>query len=592
MDTAEARAEAALRRDATLEAVAFAAQRFLQDPDWESIVPHLLRRLGEAAGVSRVYLFENHQAGERIRTTLRGQWLASESFRRMEPGAELGFDGFERWVTILGRGDVVAGRASEFPRSERGPLSDHGIRSILLAPLSVAGGWWGYMGFDDCEEDRVWTQVEIDALRAAVGTLGAAIERERSDRRLRETEARYRDLVEKVAVITYIDAEDATTRTWPTTRYVSPQIETILGYAPSEWLEDPNLWLSVLHPEDREAALAADEIHYRTGEPLRSEYRVVAKDGSAVWIRDHATILVDADGTRISQGVLIDITESKRAEQQVREAEARYRDLVEHIPAVTYRESLEADPELFYVSPQISVIFGYTPQEWTWTPGFWRDHIHPDDRDRIMAIDQETNETGGPFTVEYRFRRADGTYAWIQDQATLVGPEHGMRFWQGFMLDVTERREAEAALAEAEARYRGVVENIPAVTYRESATPDPDLLYLSPQVADVFGYTVEEWTGTPHFWRDHMHPDDRDRVLAHDRETDETGEPYAIEYRFQAPDGRYVWVHDQATARRIRRRAAVLAGLHVRRDGAQARRRPPSRRRRRGSGRWSSRCRS
>jgi len=59
MDTAEARAEAALRRDATLEAVAFAAQRLLQDPDWESLVPHLLRRLGEATDVSRVYLFEN-----------------------------------------------------------------------------------------------------------------------------------------------------------------------------------------------------------------------------------------------------------------------------------------------------------------------------------------------------------------------------------------------------------------------------------------------------------------------------------------------------------------------------------------------------
>ncbi|MGH2635395.1 MAG: PAS domain-containing protein [Actinomycetota bacterium] len=683
MDTAEARAEAALRRDATLEAVAFAAQRFLQDADWEASVPRVLLRLGEATDVSRVYLFEN-RPGDPPRTALRAQWVEDESLRRLDVGAELGFEGLDRWVRVLGRGDVVHGRVDEFPLSERGTLIEHAIRSILIAPVLVEGGWWGYVGFDDCRRDRVWTQVEIDALRAAAGTLGAAIERERSDRRLRETEARYRRLVEEVPAISYIDAEDASTQTW-TARYLSPQIESVLGYAPETALHDPAFLPSILHPEDRERALAAEAHHRRTGEPMHSEYRLIADDGSAVWFRDQATVLVDAEGTRLSQGVLIDITESKRAEQQlteaearyrqivertpaityqehatkeysadgsviymspqveeilgypaegwreipafwmqvmhpddldavlaeaertalsgepyhqeyrmiaadgrvvwfrdeavlirdergdpsiwhgmmvdvterkeaeeqVREAEARYRDLVENIPAVTYRESLHADPELFYVSPQVEDVFGYRPEQWTWTPGFWLDHIHPDDRERVAAVNQRTNETGEPFSVEYRFRRADGTYAWIQDQATLVGPEEGQRFWQGFMLDVTERRETEAALAEAEARYRALVEQVPVVIYTQAIDPDDpsvtNTIYISPRTEEMLGYTVEETIATGALWRDLLHPDDRERVLSADAAGNETGDDFAMEYRMVRKDGRIVWVHDEAT---------------------------------------------
>jgi GAF domain-containing protein len=97
---------------------------------------------------------------------------------------------------MLGRGDVVHGLVAAFPESERAALTRYGIRSIVLAPVAT-GTWWGYVGFDACDEDREWTRVEIDALRAFAGTLGAAIERERSERRLREAEASYRRLVEQ-----------------------------------------------------------------------------------------------------------------------------------------------------------------------------------------------------------------------------------------------------------------------------------------------------------------------------------------------------------------------------------------------------------
>ncbi len=130
------------------------------------------------------------------------------------------------------------------------------------------------------------------------------------------------------------------------------------------------------------------------GEPFRAEYRLRAADGRWVWVHDEAVRVLDEDGHPMFwQGVLVDITRTKKAESQLREAEARYRVLVEHIPAVVYTESPDADPAKFYISPQVESLFGYTPREWTWTPDFWIDRIHPDDREGALARDEEADRT-------------------------------------------------------------------------------------------------------------------------------------------------------------------------------------------------------
>jgi PAS domain S-box-containing protein len=168
-----------------------------------------------------------------------------------------------------------------------------------------------------------------------------------------------------------------------------------------------------------------------------------------------------------------------------------------------------------------------------------------------MAHDRETNATGTPFSVDYRFRRADGTYVWIQDQASLIGPLDGERFWQGFMLDITQRKEAEAALAEAEERFRLLVEQVPVVIYTQAIdAEDPTLtntIYISPRTEAMLGYTVEETIETGGLWRDLLHPDDRERVLEADAAGNASGENFQMDYRMIHRDGHVVWVHDEAT---------------------------------------------
>ena len=142
---------------------------------------------------------------------------------------------------------------------------------------------------------------------------------EQTSRQVLEASSRLRVLVEHVPAAVYIDMADPAVSDGGRLAYMSPQINGILGYRPEELVDDPELWPSRIHPDDREAAIAAYEAHWRTGEPLRAEYRMLRRDGTEVWLRDEAFGMPDdtQSGRQVSQGLLVDITDRKRLESKL-----------------------------------------------------------------------------------------------------------------------------------------------------------------------------------------------------------------------------------------------------------------------------------
>src|SRR6266576_1061039 len=137
--------------------------------------------------------------------------------------------------------------------------------------------------------------------------------------KLGEAEASYRTLVEQLPAIVYT-AEFGSGGEW---RYVSPRIESILGFSPQEWLADPDQWFRQLHPEDRDRVLAEESLSKESGEPLSSEYRMLTRDGRPRWFRDEAAVVKDdADSPLFLQGVMYDVTDRRRAENEVRSLNA------------------------------------------------------------------------------------------------------------------------------------------------------------------------------------------------------------------------------------------------------------------------------
>ena len=120
-------------------------------------------------------------------------------------------------------------------------------------------------------------------------------------------------MIERGPAITYIDGIEESAPTI----YVSPQVTELLGYTPEEWIEDPEMWPRLVHPDDRTRALAENARHNETGEPFRLEYRMFAKDGHVVWVHDEAMMVRDERGMpRYSHGVIMDISDRKRTEEQ------------------------------------------------------------------------------------------------------------------------------------------------------------------------------------------------------------------------------------------------------------------------------------
>ena len=129
----------------------------------------------------------------------------------------------------------------------------------------------------------------------------------------RESETRYKTLLESIPTITYINSNDVDA----TTQYVSPQVRELLGYSQAEFLKDRTLWKKILHPDDREKVLLENAITVQSGEPFQVEYRLLTRDGQIVWVRDQAILVHNSEGRpEYWLGVWTDITSRKQAEQE------------------------------------------------------------------------------------------------------------------------------------------------------------------------------------------------------------------------------------------------------------------------------------
>jgi PAS domain S-box-containing protein len=535
------------RQDAILRAVGFAAERFLRTSAWEESIDEVLARLGRAAGASRAYVYENTtgEHGEPL-MSMRYEWVAEGIESLMEDETSLSYPyrpDFERWERELGAGRTFSGPISEFPETEREMLASADIVSTAFVPIRPGGETWGFVGFDDCREPRTWSQAEMDALRTAAETLSAAIAREQAEDEVRETQAKYRTLVEQIPAITYMTSYGE----FQTPQYVSPQVEALLGFSAEEWIATPGMWRSRIHPDDRERVIAEDERTERSGQLFVQEYRMIARDGTVVWVSDEAVLLRDTDGNPLFwQGVRMDVTARKLAEQQLREAEEKYRTLVERIPAITYTAVMGEGAPWLYVSPQVESILGYTQEEWVENPRIWLEQIHPDDVERVMAEENESRDTLRPLVSEYRMVTRDGRVVWLRDEAEVIMDLDGKpQFMSGVMLDITDRKTAEDQLRETEAKYRAMVEHIPAVLYIDKPDDAMTPVYVSPQIETMLGVTAQEYIDDD-VWEEYLHPEDRERAIEESRIGALGTEPFSVEYRLCRRDGREMWIRDEA----------------------------------------------
>jgi diguanylate cyclase (GGDEF)-like protein/PAS domain S-box-containing protein len=304
-----------LGRETILKAVGSAAEELFRGETLEGSVPKMLEALGRATGADRVYVFENSYVDEdRMLTSQRFEWVDKGINPQIGNPAlqnlDLRASGFGRWMELLSRNAVVRGQVHEFPEAERALLQAQDISSILVVPIFSRTEWWGFMGFDETKWEREWSPPEQDALWAAAGLLGAAIERQRAEQALNQSEARYRAIVgDQIDLISRFKPDGQIT-------FANDAFKDYFGWD-DETLEDKNIWETM-----------TDENRYRLRMKIGSltqdnpaattKSKNINADGSLRWQEWTDRGIFDDDGNLIEiQAVGRDIDEQERLRREI-----------------------------------------------------------------------------------------------------------------------------------------------------------------------------------------------------------------------------------------------------------------------------------
>jgi PAS domain S-box-containing protein len=276
-----------------------------------------------------------------------------------------------------------------------------------------------------------------------VGVSADISDRKHMEAELRERERRYRTISDLTSDYVYsiqVDVDGSTRSLWATRAFVR-----ITGYTREE-VQAIGGWQGLIHPDDMPSAYERQHLLLQGQADVR-DLRIVTKQGETRWIRDYAAPEWDEQQQRIVSiiGAAQDITERKQAEQALREAEVRYRSLVERIPAITYITSLDEPHRTLYISPQVEHILGFPISDWLSGRDLWAEQLHPEDRERMYQLIQDASLHHKPFKAEYRMIGRDGRIHWFRDESVLVQSQaQGRSVLQGVAFDITEQKRAEA----------------------------------------------------------------------------------------------------------------------------------------------------
>jgi len=349
---------------------------------------------------------------------------------------------------------------------------------------------------------------------------------------LRESEERFRAAVRAVQGVLWTnDAEGRMTGEQPGWSALTGQArEQYEGYG----------WASAVHPEDAEASVQAWNEAVAERRTFVFEHRVRRADGRWGRYSIRAVPLIGDDGSvREWVGVHTDVTDLRQAEQALRESEENYRHAAELNPQVAWTAT--PDGQLDRVAERW--------REWTGTSGLgdtWGQGLHPDDLASTTEAWVRSVATGVPYDVEHRVKRVGGEYRWAHSRAFPRRDAQGAIIkWYGSTEDVHERKLAEAAVAESEARFRNVADHAPVMMW--VTEPDGRCTYLNRGWYEFTGQTPAEAEGFG--WLDATHPDDKADAERAFHEANAARAPFRVEYRLRRKDGTHRWVIDAASPR-------------------------------------------
>ncbi len=326
------------------------------------------------------------------------------------------------------------------------------------------------------------THEQAEVLRALARAAMAQMELRRSNTALAQSEGKFRAITDSVDQMIWSTRPDGYHDFYNQRWYDYTGVP--------EGSTDGEAWNGMFHPDDQEQAWARWRHSLSTGEPYQIEYRLRHRSGEYRWVLGRAQPMLDQQG-RVTRwfGTCTDIHDLKQAEAALRESEERFRTLTEAMPALVF--SCDRHGHNDYTNQQYQRFTGLTADELL-GDGWFR-ALHPKDHARTMQVWEDARQSGQPYEVEYRLRRADGAYRWFLGRAIPLHSSRGrVERWLGAAIDIHDRKQGERA----NAHLAAIVSSSPDAVI-SFAPEDGHVLTWNRGAEDTFGYTADEAIGAP-----------------------------------------------------------------------------------------------
>ena len=397
----------------------------------DSGIQQTLKKITSFAGVERsgVFLIRNSHV-ENIY-----EWRAPgvRSYKKLLQN--ISADLFPWWMKRIRQlENIHLPRVTDLPsraKAERKLLHTLGIKSLIAVPLVLNGSAVGFLGFDSISREVAWSKDIISLLQIVGQIFVNALERKRADEILKESEKKYRQLIDSSLAGIYITQNHIL-------KFCNKQFTEIFGYARPEELIGINVRQLVV-PESW--PLVEEEIRLRESgrkASSRYEFRAVGKDGSIFDVEVLGSRII-FEGKLSIQGTMIDITERKKAEQSLKESENKYRALFEGIPVGLYRTTPEG--RILDLNPAMVEMLGQAEKDSLLGLNAKSLYLNQRDRERAMAILEREKDLRN---FEFQVKRADDKVIWVQDNAHAVFTAKGqVLYHEGSLQDITERKRTE-----------------------------------------------------------------------------------------------------------------------------------------------------